>query len=76
MSNILTERLIMDRSNIGTIIKSAKPTGSQAREEITTDICEHLKNDSLSKEQIADTINAYYDKQKLNFFPAYLRPNI
>lgn len=68
MSNILTERLIMDRSNIGTIIKSAKPTGSQAREEITTDICEHLKNDSLSKEQIADTINAYYDKQKLNFF--------
>lgn len=68
MSNILTERIIMDRSNIGTIIKSAKPTGSQAREEITTDIFEYLKNDSLSKEEISDAINVYYDKQKLNFF--------
>lgn len=66
MSNMITER-IMDLSNIESVIKSARPTESQTREEVITDIYKYLKNDSLSKDEISSAIIKHLERQRLNF---------
>lgn len=66
MSHIITEKII-DQSSIEAVIKPAIPTDIDTRAQITNDIFQHLKNDSLSKEEITRAVTEHLEKQKLTF---------